>query len=195
MYSSPLPIDVNGDGFLDVVMLCSDGYVRAFDGSNDYWQEQIGWQGAKYTFGSAAAADIDFDGDLKIAIGGQDRQFLLHAFELDGAWTPGWEDGIQLEESREDARNAPALCDANADGTVDVNFVDFSCAWCMLDGVGNLVQLGYTGTESTPVLSSPAVGDLGPPKPRLGGFGPGPPPRAHRFRAGCRGGVVVHDVR
>jgi hypothetical protein len=33
-YSSPLLIDVNGDGTKDVVLLCDDGWLRGFDGSD-----------------------------------------------------------------------------------------------------------------------------------------------------------------
>jgi hypothetical protein len=97
MYSSPLPIDVNGDDVLDIVMLCSDGYLYAFDGTDeeDYvWRVAIGWEGAEYTYGSAAAADIDFDGDLEIVVGCDDG--YVYVLDERGKETPGHEeDGIE----------------------------------------------------------------------------------------------------
>jgi hypothetical protein len=92
--SSPLPIDVNGDGVKDIVVLCNDGYLYAFDGSDqvDYiWRVQIGpaaWRSAEVT---AAAADIDFDGALEIVVASQATPApKVLAFELDGDPVPGW---------------------------------------------------------------------------------------------------------
>jgi hypothetical protein len=181
LFSSPLPVDVNSDGVLDVVVLCNDGYLYAFDGSAGQDPPHL-FQidlGADYVYfqalGSAAAADIDFDGDLEIAASTQDLRTLAYAFELDGDPAAGWENGQPL--TIDDAYNAPAACDSNCDGSVDLNFVDYSCMWHMFNGVGGLVQKGLTGSEGTWVYSSPAVGDVGPPKVQMGGFGPGPPPQ------------------
>jgi hypothetical protein len=135
----------------------------------------VGNQGS--TFGSPAAADVDFDGALEIAIGAQDGSYKALAFELSGLRAAGWEQGRDLAYG--DAQNAPAVCDSNADGTVDLNFVDSSCLWRMFDGVGNTLQEGVTGSPDIDVYSSPAIGDLGPPKTEVDtdGFEPDAPTR------------------
>lgn len=85
--SSPLVVDLDKDGSVEIVYGSWDGYLRVLSSKGEM---RKGWPffSEKGFFSSPAAADLDGDGRLEI-IEGADLG-LVYAFSEDGKVLPGW---------------------------------------------------------------------------------------------------------
>ncbi len=160
--SSPAIVDLNADGYNDIVVVAvKDGHqwVYVFDGSTSYtttlpgWPQDIGsvW----YVNSSVAIGDINFDGSLDVAVGGLIGQRHIFALQYDGSGVPGWE---LVSTAFPPLLNATALGDANVDGAPDLIAVDESTC---VHRFGPLARWWQCQFVADPVVSSPAVGDVG----------------------------------
>ncbi len=146
--SSPALGDVNGDGFLEIMVgtgrcwafaACAPGgrvhpgvgeYLNAFDHNGEYLP---GWPIATpgtYSFSSPALGDLDNDGLLEIVFNtvdpdaGEDGQ--VYAFNADGSAVPGWPLQPQIPTAnpnvfrQPETTASPIIADLNGDGNLEV---------------------------------------------------------------------------
>jgi hypothetical protein len=85
--SSPLVLDLDGDGSKEITFGSWDGNLRVLDAKGDM---RSGWPFfvEKGFFGSPAAADLNRDGVSEIIIGADTG--ALYVFSVDGKVLPGW---------------------------------------------------------------------------------------------------------
>jgi hypothetical protein len=114
---SPALADVNGDGFLDIVMAGTDGVLRVFDRNGALLPA---FANVRYsvlqdaaTESSPVVADIDGVGGPDIVIG--DDNGVLSGFDSNGQPLPGFP--IQLHG---EVKGTPALCDCDGDGMSEI---------------------------------------------------------------------------
>jgi immune inhibitor A len=101
---------------------------------------------------SVAAADIDLDGVKEIAVGSFDG--MMHVWELDGTYLPGWP--VQTPSG---LGPKPAICDINIDGRPDIIV-------CSLDGLvyafsnDGTIHPGWPQATGDRIYSPPALADI-----------------------------------
>ena len=143
--SSPLLIDLNGDGVLDIVFGSYDDSVHAIDGfGNPLWS----FGTDNWVFSSPVGGDIDLDGMIEIVVGSNDScLYVLWGF--DG--TPKWKykTGGIIESS-------PALGDINGDDTLEVVVGSYDNKLYAFHNGDTL----WTYTAGGGIYSTPAIGDL-----------------------------------
>jgi hypothetical protein len=118
---SPSVGDVDGDGFLDLVFIDTDGRLYVFDRHGQllpgfpvwYYPEDPPAEGSQST---ASLADIDGDGFLEILFG--DEAGRLHGYNHDGTLAAGFP--IQLTG---EVRSTPAVWDLDRDGLLEMAVV------------------------------------------------------------------------
>lgn len=152
--SSPALADLNGDGYLDIVIGggryygSSDGYkVHVLDRFGNYLP---GWPKATgdSVTGSPAVADIDNDGDLEIAVGSRDTK--LYAWHHTGALV----DGFPMTPKISNGTVYPkySVTAADLDGATQPNgklelFLRSGWEVVVVDSAGR--QITYDGTSGT----------------------------------------------
>jgi len=170
--SSPALGDINGDGYLEIVVGTGAYYesrgraVYAFDREgHQLWKADTGG----YMFSSPALGDINGDGRLDVAIWGQDG--YLYALDgRDGSLLPGWP--VKAKDSwgytYNTQGNSPILADYDGDGRADV-FLGLGWEVVVIRSDGSFITNdgSHDDDPSHPsfytrysVGSSPAVGDI-----------------------------------
>ena len=143
-YSSPVFMDIDGDGDLDIVSGALDGMVYCYiDTGASFVQNTTMFSGIDVGWRSAPAfADIDNDGDLDMLVGaetGSSMQFYKNAgsntFLADNSYITG-------VTSPSDGH--PTFVDLDRDGDYDLVIGGLS---------GSLLYYENTGTPSSPVWS------------------------------------------
>ena len=143
-YSSPVFVDIDGDGDLDIVSGALDGMVYCYiDTGAGFIQNTTMFSGIDVGWRSAPAfADIDNDGDLDMLVGaetGSSMQFYKNAgsnaFVADNSYITG-------VTSPSDGH--PTFVDLDRDGDYDLVIGGLS---------GSLLYYENTGTPSSPVWS------------------------------------------
>jgi len=114
---SPALADMNGDGFLDIVIASTDGGIYVFDRNGNY---VLPWSNVRYSTLTAGAsesspvvADINGDGLPDILMGSEDQ--TLAALGNDGQMLPGFPIVLGGE-----IRGTPAVCDCDGDGKTEI---------------------------------------------------------------------------
>ena len=110
--SSPLLVDVNGDGALEIVVGSDDKKVWAWRNNGD---RLTGWPqstGAAVS-SSPIAGDIDHDGQLEIVVGSDDG--FVYAWNADGSAATDWP-----KEAGYPIKSAPAILNADGDAELEV---------------------------------------------------------------------------
>jgi hypothetical protein len=185
IYSSPALGDINGDGWLEIVVgtgRCYDNpacaplgrvhpgvgkYLNAWDHSGNYLPNWPKMLNDTYAYASPALADIDEDGLPEVIVNTADG--WVHALNGDASYVPGWPvlpttpGGVHFPTPA-----SPVVADIDGDGGFEVLLPS---NWDLVAWNKNGKQLTRTefgnpppgvwsfATEYT-VNSSPAVGDI-----------------------------------
>lgn len=110
--SSPLLVDIDGDGALEIVIGSDDKKVWAWRNTGD---RLTGWPqstGAAVS-SSPVAGDIDHDGQLEIVVGSDDG--FVYAWNADGSAATDWP-----KEAGYPIKSAPAILNADSDIELEV---------------------------------------------------------------------------
>ena len=181
--SSPALADIDGDGFLDVVVACGSNFdtsgsgglfVFRRDGSL-MWSfspaDENGDGRPDGIYGTPAIGDIDGDGQNEIVFGSWD--FRVYALRKDGTLMPGFPpnpSGLG-HGLRDTIWSSPALADLNQDGKLEIIIgADTHAEGPPVntpDG-GAIHVFRWNGTEqpgfpqyvNQTIMSSPAIGDI-----------------------------------
>ena len=110
--SSPLLVDIDGDGALEIVVGSDDKKVWAWRNNGDLvagWPQITGAAVAS----SPIAGDVDNDGQPEIIVGSDDG--FVYAWNADGTAAEGWP-----KEAGYPIKSAPALLNADNDAEIEV---------------------------------------------------------------------------
>jgi|GEM_PF-2401696 len=110
--SSPLLVDIDGDGALEIFIGSDDKKVWAWRNNGD---RVTGWPqltGAAVS-SSPIAGDVDNDGQLELIVGSDDG--FVYAWNADGTLAEGWP-----KEAGYPIKSAPALLNADIDADIEV---------------------------------------------------------------------------
>ena len=126
-YISPVFLDFNGDGFLDLVTGTAFGnlliYQGRADGTYAPWEGESPFSQVQVAnFSAPAFADLDGDGDLDLAVGAQDGTVTAYrngGFGWSGAFTPS-SSGYPLNGIDAGTGAAPVFVDIDHDGDMDM---------------------------------------------------------------------------
>lgn len=181
---SPALADMNGDGFMDIVLASTNGRIYVFDRNGVLqppWTSASRYSAmtADATVASPVVADINGDGFPDVVIG--DETGSLAALSgATGTMLPGFPIALAAE-----VWGTAALCDCDADGLSEIVAVDFGGTVHMWDydfpfspgGPAPWPQFQHdarrTGTSEPPnvvgiepeVAAAPRVPELGIPRP------------------------------
>ena len=147
--SSPALGDIDGDGYLEVVVGSTDGMVYAWhhDGSKvTGWPKRTGDD----VWSSPALGDIDGDDDIEIVVGSGD---IVYAWHHDGSNVTGW------PKRTSDTMYSPALGDIDGDGDIEVVVSSYDGRVYAWHHDGSNVS-GWPMATGGYVGSSPALGDI-----------------------------------
>ena len=180
IFSSPVVVDTNGDGILEIFMGQGDFYYNnstdhptdgfRLYGLDIHGEDLPGWEGGKFLDGSAnaipAIGDITGDGSLEIIISTMNRS--VYAFHSNGTLVSGFPMTPHLEWGQISAPIATSAVTGDYDGDgKDEIFVNTSWTTTVIDGNGaqltgddlpnNILPIFYS---EGPLLNSPAIGDI-----------------------------------
>ncbi|MGD8395749.1 MAG: FG-GAP-like repeat-containing protein, partial [Candidatus Eiseniibacteriota bacterium] len=176
--SSPVVVDLDGDGELDVVDAASDGRLHVWraDGSG-----LPGWESVRFatvaedaTQSTPTVADVDGDGGLEVLVGAANG--AIHAWHAGGARLAGFPLVVGAE-----VRASPVVWDVDEDGLLELvaASVDRQVHVWELEGELAIERIGWpfmrrdvrnTGRLGEDFLAVPVPGAPGPPPlaaPRL----------------------------
>jgi hypothetical protein len=110
--SSPLLVDIDGDGALEIVVGSDDKKVWAWRNNGDL---VAGWPQitSAAVASSPIAGDVDNDSQLEIIVGSDDG--FVYAWNADGTASVGWP-----KEAGYPVKSAPALLNADIDPEIEV---------------------------------------------------------------------------
>jgi len=131
---SPIALDADGDGHMEVVVATWGGDINYFDGVDG---SSEGFVHATSTFASPVAADLDGDGYLEVVIAGSAGKIVI----LDRNKTKK-----TFTHSGQNGRADPLVADVNSDGYPDVVTVDTQLH--VFDKSGEIYTYYETGFES-----------------------------------------------
>ena len=161
--SSPLAVDLDGDGQKEVVVGAHDARVhalRAGDGSDaPGWPQPV----TDWVNSSASAADVDGDGRPELFIGSGTSAAptgALYSFAQDGR--------VRFRVSPDDHHTAskavhstPAIGDVRAGGSIDVSVASLGLRSIWSLGTDGVMNPGFPMIADDSIFSSPAVADVG----------------------------------
>ena len=142
--SSPVLIDVDGDGADDMFFASCDGNTYAIHG-RDYrvmWAVKAG-----YGLVSPAAADLDGDGVIDIVVGGPGGLYALNSLSGEVEWVV----------NGSFHRAVPAIADIDGDGELEVVANEMGGYVTIIDAFGEIELRQFLGHEA---VHTPAVGDV-----------------------------------
>lgn len=156
--ASPLTLDVDGDGLLEIFAPSYDGKVYGWRSSPTGglptplpgWPINHGENGSRT---SPVPADLDGDGQLEIVTVANDGK--VRAFESNGSMVPGW----PYVTRRTALGSTPAIADLNDDGLEDVVFGTTDSTCVALSGNGTPLP-GWPVNLGEKVLSCPVLADI-----------------------------------
>jgi hypothetical protein len=180
IWSSPILADLQGTGYLDIVVGTGLHYSDVADpnvagpatvaGNGVYaldYQGHVlpGWpyvtadaSQKRSTYPSPAVADLQGDGHLEVIE--EDRAGFLHIIQASGQPLPGWAGGRQIvppgQAAPPDTYASPIIADINGDGRPDI-IASAGVFTEAFDAQGNrtdLIQFNFPGAR----LNAPAVG-------------------------------------
>lgn len=166
VHASPVLVDLNGDGRLDILAANTGGVVMGFTGSGTqlFWVHDDCSKPQCGVFATPTVTDLDHDGRLDVIATSWDHQ--VHAWNLDGHELPGFPRFLYDTQW-----SSPAVADIDGDGWNEIIFFGDMGAyptapyppgallWIIRhDGS---VQPGFPrSVPGVPIWSSPAVVDL-----------------------------------
>lgn len=150
--ATPVMADVNGDGFLGLVVADIDGYVTAFDGQEGKQIFSVAVPGR--VVAGLNAADLTGDGASEIVVGTSGGQVIV----LNGRGQTVWES--DAEAGLGEIPNRPVLARVNEDDVPDVIVPTANRGLVALDGSRGWEIWSTEEMTRGAVISTPAVGDF-----------------------------------
>ncbi len=152
--TTPALGDINGDGFLDVVLADSQGYVLALDGQEGKKIFEV--EVADRVLAPPVLGDIDGDGKLDVIVATSSG--ILHAFNGQGKTI--WKSASSLQLGG--IFNRPVLVDVNGDGVRDVVVPTAKRGLVAIDGARGWDREVWNteGMMRGSVVTSPLAADL-----------------------------------
>jgi hypothetical protein len=157
--SSPALGDINGDGWLEIVVGTGHFYgagkqVHTWDHNGNYvsgWPKSTG----DYCFSSPALGDIDGDDNLEVVIGCNDGK--IYGWEANGS--PKFATKVQDSGGKSEwgVNNSPILADVDGDDVAEILFA-YNYDVGVLEGNGTQTSTFFE--TSYTVSNSPAAGDI-----------------------------------
>jgi len=149
--ASPTLGDIDGDGYLEIIVGSSDGKVYVWHHEG---QAVIGWpkRTGSELFSSPALIDLEGDGHMEIFTGSSDGK--IHAWHHNGSLVVGWP-----RQTNSLVAASLALSDIDGNGDIEIVAISFQGSIYVWHHDGT-IGTGWPKHIDSYLLSSPALGDL-----------------------------------